>query len=247
VPPSATDVPPQFQIHSELGALPHEFLEDSFDLRSVSTQREPLASRKPMESADWLSVHEPVSARRDSSVPSERTSHNPSSSSAITILVDSGRISVASIRDSIPSALPVPPQRASVPLSWVVGAAAFALALAFLVAWVMRAPTPTAATEHSAALGTALPSIQAALPAPKVPPEAQGDRAPASAALPASASALLKAVPSTSVPHAAVVEVAPSVAASAKPALAVPAHSGDLHAASPPAAEATTKPRQSIY
>ena len=50
---SGLGVPPQFQIHSQLDAVPHELQEDAFDLRSVTTQREPLASRKAQPSADW--------------------------------------------------------------------------------------------------------------------------------------------------------------------------------------------------
>ncbi|HWZ91836.1 MAG TPA: hypothetical protein VNW92_23395, partial [Polyangiaceae bacterium] len=134
---------PQFEIHAQLDAVPHEFSDDTFDLRSVSTQREPLAGRRPMESSDWVTVHEPVSARRDSAVPSERApSRNPSSSSAITILVDPGRTIVTRVRDSLPGELSAAPARASVPLSWVLGAAAFAVLLALSVAWVLRAPAP---------------------------------------------------------------------------------------------------------
>jgi hypothetical protein len=151
--PSVPDVPPQFQIHSQLDALPHELGDDPFDLRSVSTQREPLAGRKPMDSTDWTRVHEPVSARRDSSVPSERgASRNPSSSSAITILVDSGRVSVLPARESIPSILPEAQKQTTVPVSWVLGAGAFALLLALLVAWIMRMPgAPESA--HAVAAG----------------------------------------------------------------------------------------------
>jgi hypothetical protein len=237
------DIPAQFQIHSELAALPHELADDTFDLRSVSTQREPLASRKPMDSADWARVHEPVSARRDSSVPSERSpSRNPSSSSAITILVDSARISVAPARESIPSALPLAPRQTAVPLSWVLGAGAFALLLALLVAWVMRVPSaPESAhavdarahTGQRAALDTAQSSLQAALPAPRVPP-ASADDQPSPGAAPQGA---------FGVPP----KTAAAAAQSARPPPLASAHPPELHAPAPSPAEAGSKPHQSIY
>ncbi len=178
--PASGGVPPKFEIHSELDAVPHEFVEDNFDLRSAATQREPLASRKPMDSSDWTTAHAPISERRDSAVPRERgTEHSPSSSSAITILVDPERPSVAPYRDSrasIPSPERVAPARASVPVSWVLGAAAFALALALLVAWVVRAPNAREAartaddrpqvTEPSSARGSAAPLVTAPVSVP---------------------------------------------------------------------------------
>src|SRR6188768_1403950 len=52
---------PQFQIHAELDAVSLEVQEDTFDLRSASTLREPLASRKAQPSTDWT-PHEVVPA-----------------------------------------------------------------------------------------------------------------------------------------------------------------------------------------
>ena len=130
-PGSAADVPPKFQIHSELAAVRFDPREDDFDLRSASTQREPLASRKQLPSGDWT-PHGPRSgaAHRDGE-PSSRGS----------------RLSKpAAFRTEYDTAPPttdrvMPPARASVPLSWVLAAAAFALVLALIVAWVMRPST----------------------------------------------------------------------------------------------------------
>ncbi len=244
---------PRFEIHSELEALPREFLEDNFDLRSVVTQREPLASRKPISSSDWTPTapHEPVPSRRDSTIPSERTSHNPSSSSAITILVDPRRPSFPDARDSIPSAFP-PPPRATVPLGWVLGAAAFAVLLALGVAWIMRQPAPEAArsrdsNERAAALGAAQPSLQAAVPAAATAPVATLSRAPTP---PVEATSSASALP-TAVPKAtpALLAKSPEMPASsaARPAAALSARPVDLHAAPAAPAEPASKSRQSIY
>lgn len=238
-PPAGT---PRFEIHSELEALPREFLDDNFDLRSVATQREPLASRKPMSSSDWTPTHEPVPSRRDSSVPSERTSQNPNSSSAITILVDPSRQSFPDARDSIPSQVPVLPQRGTVPISWVLGSAVFALLLVLGVVWIMRQPAPEAAhpreaVDRAAALGTAQPSLQAAVPAAITPSVAHAAQAPAP---------IVEAAPSATVPIVpAVKPLAP--APSAARAAAASSHAPDLHATPPSAAEAAPKARQSIY
>ncbi|MEI9935956.1 MAG: hypothetical protein WDO69_01900 [Pseudomonadota bacterium] len=136
VPPPASSglgVPPQFQIHSELDAVPHELQEDAFDLRSASTQREPLASRKAQPSADWT-PHAPASVA--SGEGDLRAPSNRSSSPAVTILVDR-------VRESAPPASEhTPPQRAAVPLSWVLGAAAFAVILALIVAFALRPSAP---------------------------------------------------------------------------------------------------------
>jgi hypothetical protein len=229
--------------------LPHELGDDTFDLRSVSTQREPLAGRKPMDSTDWTRVHEPVSARRDSSVPSERgSSRNPSSSSAITILVDSGRISVAPARESIPSALPAAPRQTAVPLSWVLAAGAFALVLALLVAWVMRVPGAPALDAHaqagrSTALEAAQSSLQAALPAPRALPPSAADRPSQGAASPSALGLPLRAAASSSAHSAETVSPVPS----ARPAPLASTHPSDAHPATPSTAEAGSKPHQSIY
>ena len=58
---SSHEAPPRYQIHSELDALPRDSQADAFDLRSASTQREPLAGRKVQPSADWT-PHGPLSA-----------------------------------------------------------------------------------------------------------------------------------------------------------------------------------------
>ena len=268
-PPSLGDAPPQFEIHAQLDAVPHEFMDDNFDLRSVSTLREPLASRKPMESADWSTVHEPVSARRDSAVPSERTSRAPNSSSAITIRVDRVRDVAAPYResrdsrdsrDSMPSGFPPPPQRASVPVSWVLGAAAFALALALLVAWVMRAPTVPAAAVRAvdaptpvapgAAVGTALPSLQSALPAAKAGAASAERPGLPSAALAPSVGGAPKPLLAASAAHGA--ETMASSAASVRSLPAASARAGDGRESRAPGvssadANAGAKPVRSIY
>ncbi|HEX2674562.1 MAG TPA: hypothetical protein VHM25_26985 [Polyangiaceae bacterium] len=129
---SALDEPPQFQIHAELSAVPHEVQEDGFDLRSASTLREPLASRKPPPSTNFR-ASPPAAAVP----PSERNLRaNRSSSPAVTILVDRARDSIPPVSERMR------PQRAAVPLSWVLGAAAFAVVLALVVAFAMRPSAP---------------------------------------------------------------------------------------------------------
>ncbi len=164
-PPSASSglgAPRQFQIHSELDAVPHEIQEDAFDLRSVSTQREPLASRKAQPSADWI-AHGPASAP-----PSEgelRVRANRSSSPAVTILVDRKRESMPPVSE------PMAPQRAAVPLSWVLGAAAFAVVLALIVAFALRpSAPPQAVTPLDGRASAAAPSIAEAAPRDSTPP-----------------------------------------------------------------------------
>ncbi len=132
-PRSSPDIAPQFQIHSELDALPRELLEDNFDLRSAYTQREPLASRKPQSSSDWGSAHAPVSDRA-SGEPMSRPS-NRHSTSAMTLLVDRGRESAQL------GAAPAPARRRTVPLSWLV-AAAIGVLVALLAVWLLRASSP---------------------------------------------------------------------------------------------------------
>jgi len=242
----------KFEIHSELEALPREFLDDNFDLRSVATQREPLASRKPMPSTDWTPTHEPVPSRRDSQIPSERPSHHPSSSSAITIMVDPRRQSFPDARDSIPSLPPAAPERATVPIAWVIGAAAFAVLLALGVAWIMRQPAPEAAhpreqtEEHAASLATA-PSFQTAQPAPAAPLAAPGAAGPAAAPLtPTSALSSAGTAPAKTAPPLQRAPE-PAVNGAIRPAPAPPARSSDVHAAPAPTAQTSPKTRQSIY
>jgi hypothetical protein len=251
--PATSEDAPQFEIHAQLDAVPHELSDDTFDLRSVSTQREPLAGRRPIESSDWSTVHEPVSARRDSTVPSERApSRNPSSSSAITILVDPGRTVVTRVRDSLPGELSAGPARASVPLSWVLGAAAFAVLLALSVAWVLRAPAPREAARPADG-PSQLPQVLAAPSPPQVaPPPAKAvtlSRDPLSPPSPgavASAEVAPKAAPLVSAARAP--EPGASSPLNARPAPAVSAHASDSHAAGAAASpEASPKARQSIY
>jgi len=159
---SGLGVPPQFQIHSQLDAVPHELQEDAFDLRSVTTQREPLASRKAQPSADWT-PHAPPSAPPSEGERLLRS--NRSSSPAVTILVDRARESAA------PSSERRPPQRAAVPLSWVLGAAAFAVILALIVAFALRPSAPPQATSPLDGRATAVaPSTAAAVPHDSTPP-----------------------------------------------------------------------------
>jgi len=159
---SGLGVPPQFQIHSELDAVPHELQDDAFDLRSASTQREPLASRKVQPSADWT-AHAPASA--PSSEGELRVRSNRSSSPAVTILVERAR-------ESAPEAsLRTPPQRAAVPLSWVLGAAAFAVILALIVAFALRpSPPPQAAIPLDGRASAAAPSTAETVQRDSTPP-----------------------------------------------------------------------------
>ncbi len=263
--PVSGGAPPKFEIHSELDAVPREFMEDNFDLRSVATQREPLASRKPMESSDWTTVHAPASDRRDSAPPASQrrdssapAEHSPSSSSAITILVDAERPSVAPYRDSrtsIPGPERVMPARAAVPVAWVVGAAAFALALALLVAWVARAPSDREAArpaddraQVTAPSSAHLPASPAVMAPVSGPPLAAArplaSASPSAGGIVGAAKVVATASPLRS-PDASA-----SASAAARPAAAAPgasARASDGHASAPGAPEATPKGQQSIY
>jgi len=257
-PPSLGDAPPQFEIHAQLDALPHEFMDDNFDLRSVSTLREPLASRKPMESADWSSPHEPASARRDSGVPSERSSRAPNSSSAIRIRVDRSGGVAAPDRDSLPSGFPAPPQPASVPLTWVLAAAGFALALALLVAWVMRAPvTPNAVrgvdepvpVVRGAALAPAPTPVQAAPPATQISTASAARPGQPIAAATPSVTGTSKPALGTPAPRAAETPATSATSAASPRALpaAASARTGEGRAPGASTAEVSAKPVRSIY
>ncbi len=155
----APEVPdaPQFQIHSEIDALPREFRDDAFDLRSASTQREPLASRKALPSSDWT-PHGPPSGGRESQ-PSVRSSRHSSSAFS-----DRTRDTAPPTTDRVP-----PPPRASVPLSWVLGAAAFAVLLALIVAWAMRPSVAQEAARPAEGRASAAAPNPAAQPAPRAP------------------------------------------------------------------------------
>jgi hypothetical protein len=254
--PSGTAAPPQFEIHSELDAVRHEFSEDNFDLRSASTQREPLAGRQPMPSTDWTTVHEPASARRESSVPSERgLRRDPSSSSAMTILVDRGQKPGDKTRDSIPSVPPVAAQARGVPVSWVLGAAAFAVLLALIAAWVVRAPSARDAArpseertraEERAAPTAALPTAQSALSSASVVRQGADNRGGSGTAGPAGTNLAAKALPTASAVRPADTS-ASNAPNNARPLAPASAHAFDLHVPTPNATEAGAKPRQSIY
>jgi hypothetical protein len=141
-----------------------------------------------------------------------------------------------------------------VPLSWVLGAAAFALVLALLVAWVARAPAPPdiarpadahGPTERSAALGTAIPALQSALPSPQA--TAQNVASPQGAAVVTvnNSAPTPKAAPVLSALHP--VDPAPVAVPSAHAAQAPGARPVDLHATAASSADPGAKPHQSIY
>ena len=224
VPPAGSSgipVPPQFQIHSELDAVPHEVQEDAFDLRSVHTQREPLASRKAQPSADWI-PHAPASAPPPppQSETELRVRANRTSSPAVTILVDR-------TRESTPPASERPaPARAAVPLSWVLGAAVFAVVLALIVAFALRPDAPPQAVSPlDGRPSAAAPSTAEAAPRDATPPLAAPGAKRAGAA---------SATRSTSAPKSSTTRSASSAAASAS---AAPASSADPN----------SKVHQSIY
>jgi len=172
---SAASVPERFQIHADLDAVPHQVQDDGFDLRSVSTQREPLASRKAQSSADWT-PHVPaaVISETEHSANSSR-----SSSTAVTLLIDRGRASAPPIAD------PIPPPRPALPLSWVLGAALFAVVLALIVAFVLRPSAPQQAVapldEHgSAAVPPSTAQVAPPESRPPLPPPGTKRTGPAS-------------------------------------------------------------------
>jgi len=214
-PPVSSALPsvaPRFQIHSELDAVPHEVQDDAFDLRSASTQREPLASRKALSSSDWT-PHGPVSVPIENE-RSVRSSRN--SSTAVTILVDRGRDGAPPVSE------PLPPQRAAVPLSWVLGAAAFAVILALIVAFALRpsAPPQAALPLDQRAPAVAPPTTaEATLRDPVVPSPTPGAKRPGTG---------------TSRPSKSTARPAANPSASAS-------------AAPPPPADSNSKVHQSIY
>jgi hypothetical protein len=139
----------------------------------------------------------------------------------VTILVDRGRDTLPPTSDRVPAAQPT-----TVPLTWVLGAAAFAVVLALLVAWVLRAPgAPQALREVDGRASAAAPSVlpqavpeaapsqlrppqhatSASAPSASVThaqsalPKAAAPRAPTSAAAPAASQAPLPVDPSTKV------------------------------------------------
>jgi hypothetical protein len=210
-------MPPQFQIHSELDAVAHEVQEDSFDLRSVSTQREPLAGRKVQPSADWI-AHGPASAPASEGERSQRA--NRSSSPAVTILVDRPRDSVPPLSER------TIPQRAAVPLSWVLGAAAFAVILALIVAFALRpnAP-PQAAAPLDGRASAVAPTTAEPAPRDSTPPSA----APGAKRAGAASSAR------------------PASTAAKSAARSTSSAAGSASAAAPASADPNSKVHQSIY
>jgi hypothetical protein len=225
-PRSSPDIAPKFQIHSELDALPRELVVDNFDLRSAHTQREPLASRKPQPSSDWISAHAPVSEKASGESMSRPSSRH--STSAMTLLVDRGRESTP------PGSAPAQVRRAAVPLSWLL-AAAIGVIVALLAVWVLRAPSP----QDSARVPDDRASASAPSAAPVLlPPTSPREAAP---------------VVQTARPQASVSTAlaAPHPASSAVKSPAAPAHTGDPFVGAPSAPPSATDPsakaRQSIY
>jgi len=122
--PVVAEALPRFQIHSELAAVRQELHDDAFDLRSASTVREPLASRKVQESYDWI----PNLRVADSQGRSPAPSHRPISSSATVAPSEQPIAPFASPARSVA-------ERAPQKTQWLIGAALLALLLALLVAW----------------------------------------------------------------------------------------------------------------
>lgn len=172
---STPHLAPQFQVHADLDAVRRDAPDDAFDLRSAATQREPLAGRRSQESADWT-PHAPSSR----GVPSTR-----SSSTAITMLVDQQGDSTLPVSERA-----APPR--AVPLSFVIGAALFALALAGLVAFVMRPTAHDAGQPSGGRASAAAPNTEPSLPhepapQPAAPPPASSSSASATTRGPGSA------------------------------------------------------------
>ena len=233
-PGSGEEVPRKFQIHAQLDAVRHDLREDNFDLRSASTQREPLAGRKQLPSTDWTPHGRASEGDYRASEPGVRPSRHSVPGAFQTV------------HDTAPPTTdrvaPLPPQRASVPLSWVLAAAAFAVLLALIVAWVMRPPTGSA--QDSTAARALDGRGSAAAPSPALLPPEQSARAgaprPPGAGL-ASAAAAIAAAPHspTATPKAAATRPQPSAAA----------QTGSPTAAPTPAdsSDPSSKAHQSIY
>ncbi|HEY1533153.1 MAG TPA: hypothetical protein VGF76_04020 [Polyangiaceae bacterium] len=221
-PRSSPDITPRFQVHSELDALPRELLQDNFDLRSAHTQREPLASRKPQPSSDWISAHAPDGAALE---PRSRPSSRHSTS-AMTLLVDRGRES------SLPGSEPAQRRRSAVPLGWLL-AAAIALLVALFAVWVVRAPT--AQDTARAPDDRASASAPSAAPLP-LPPGSHEPARVVETVRPQASVPVAPALPHPALPAAK----SPSVPRSADPfASPLPAP--------PSAADASARAHQSIY
>jgi hypothetical protein len=204
--------------------LPHELLEDNFDLRSAHTQREPLASRKPQSSSDWISVHAPASDRGGEPMSRPNSRH---STSAMTLLVDRGRES------SPPGYAPAQAKRAMVPLSWIL-AAAIGVLVALLAVWTLRSP---------GAQDTArVPDDRASASAPSALPVLLPQATPTAAPLVQTALPQASAIAAPAVLRSASSAVKPSAAPVAQ-------HSADSPASAPsaPPADPSAKGHQSIY
>lgn len=140
-PPSA----PRFQVHAQLDAVPHEFQDDAFDLRSASTQREPLASRRAVES-DYRALERASQAAFRGSDPNLRASRKSAADFRVSDEPPPEHTAPATVaRAAAP--------RATVPLSWVFGLATLAALFALLALLALRAPVarePVPATEGRA-------------------------------------------------------------------------------------------------
>jgi len=260
----APDPPPDFQIHAELDALPHDygFPEDGFDLRGVSTQREPLAGRRLASSPEFLA--EPEVAPEPASISQRgliRLS-GPSSSSAITLWVDRARARASSAdfgdAEGVPSSSQ-PRPRHTVPLSWVVGAAFVGLTVAVLMLVAMRGERPAAPQVSTSDRAAAAPApvavvapgtvvaqplataINSATPVANVPPSAHSNPSAPAAANTASGTAVSK-LPALAA-SARTVDPA-SVSSVAHPASTPASAHGSVGSAP---TELSPKSRQSIY
>ncbi|MEO6603702.1 MAG: hypothetical protein ABIQ16_27710 [Polyangiaceae bacterium] len=242
LPGSAADAPRRFQIHSELDALRHELSEDNFDLRSASTQREPLASRKQLPSSEWTPQAPSSGGGHRESEPGVRSSRH-SVPGAFSAAHDAAPPTADRVTASRP-------QRASVPLVWVLGSAAFAVVLALIVAWVMRSPSGSGQDSTAARAAGGLRS--GAAPSPVLPysPEQGAPGRPAARHAPnPSASAA---------PTTAAVTRVPGAAPKASVARAQPSAAGQLGVgsglqspvptpASTDSSDSNSKVHQSIY
>lgn len=209
-PGSDADAPRQFQIHAQLDAVRYEPREDNFDLRSASTQREPLASRKRLPSSDWT-PHGPASEA------SFRESSSGASASA-----SASRYSIPADFETAPPTTDriVPPPRASVPVSWVLGVAAFAVLLALIVAWFLRPPSTSPQDNAAARAIDGRSSASAPSQASQAAPEQAFQAQPGAARAPSKKEA--RPGGARSAPKAAAGRAAASASAEVAPKSVVP-------------------------
>ncbi len=218
--PSVLELGTRLQIHSEIAGLQPQNTDDSFDLRSASTVREPLAGRKAAPSDDWLDISADGSALP---VVEARSPSNRSRTAAITLLVDHA--------PEGPDSKAAPDRRPAVPLSWLV-MASLALLAALTAIWIAHvraspsadSPEPRAPSSAPSAVSSSTPFGSHAA----APQEAGSSAAPAKASL-RSLSPAAK-VPMTAGSHS----VDRSARATAPTASAAPP-------------EASSKSHQSIY